>query len=142
MVARPVAGGGRRVDVGPERLARWIDGFAGRHGAFSSRFADGRLVLTAENHTVVGGLFESVASALVQRGVAKKVAPIGLPDAFLDAGALPTLHDRYGLSTDAVVARAPRRALEAVQQRLRHAAVRVEGVAEDVEEHGFAGDAV
>ncbi|MDR0068404.1 hypothetical protein RFX60_14205, partial [Acinetobacter sp. 11520] len=22
---------------------------------------------------------------------------IGLPDAFLDAGALPTLHDRYGM---------------------------------------------
>jgi transketolase len=28
---------------------------------------------------------------------------IGLPDAFLDAGALPTLHERYGLSTDAMV---------------------------------------
>jgi len=25
-------------------------------------------------------------------------------DAFLDAGALPTLHDRYGISTDAMVA--------------------------------------
>ncbi|NBP45724.1 MAG: transketolase family protein, partial [Betaproteobacteria bacterium] len=24
---------------------------------------------------------------------------MGLPDAFLDAGALPTLHDRYGIST-------------------------------------------
>jgi transketolase len=31
--------------------------------------------------------------------------PIALPDEFLAAGALPTLHDRYGLSTDAVVAR-------------------------------------
>ena len=28
---------------------------------------------------------------------------IGLPDAFLAAGALPTLHDRYGISTQAVV---------------------------------------
>jgi transketolase len=25
-----------------------------------------------------------------------------LPDAFLDAGALPTLHERYGISADAV----------------------------------------
>jgi len=24
----------------------------------------------------------------------------GLPDAFLDAGALPTLHDRYGISRE------------------------------------------
>jgi transketolase len=28
-----------------------------------------------------------------------------LPDEFLAAGALPTLHDRYGLSTDALCAR-------------------------------------
>jgi len=64
-----------------------------------------RLVVTLENHTVVGGLFESVASTLVSEGVGTRVVPIALPDAFLAAGALPTLHDRYGLSTDAVVQR-------------------------------------
>ena len=64
-----------------------------------------RVAFTAENHTVVGGLFEAVAGALVRRGVGRCVNPIGLPDQFLDAGALPTLHEKYGLSTDAVVAR-------------------------------------
>lgn len=64
-----------------------------------------RPAFAAENHTVVGGLFESVASALVKRGIGKKIHAIGLPDEFIDAGALPTLHDKYGLSTDAVVAR-------------------------------------
>ncbi len=63
-----------------------------------------RLALTLENHTVVGGLFESVASAMVQRGVSRQVTPIALPDEFLAAGALPTLHDRYGLSTRRIVA--------------------------------------
>jgi transketolase len=29
---------------------------------------------------------------------------IGLPDAFLDAGALPTLHDQYGISVSGVTA--------------------------------------
>jgi len=62
-----------------------------------------RLAVTLENHTVVGGLFESVASALVRRGVSRRVVPVALPDAFLDAGALPTLHDRYGLSKGAIV---------------------------------------
>ena len=38
-------------------------------------------------------------------GVSRQVHPVALPDAFLDAGALPTLHDRYGLSTDHVVAK-------------------------------------
>jgi transketolase len=68
--------------------------------------ADGdRLVVTLENHTIVGGLAESVAACVAFAGKAIRIVPVALPDAFLDAGALPTLHDRYGLSTDAVVAR-------------------------------------
>lgn len=31
-VSRPAAGGGRRVEVAPERLERWLAGFAERHG--------------------------------------------------------------------------------------------------------------
>jgi len=64
-----------------------------------------RLVVTLENHTVVGGLAESVAATLAFAGAGTRVVPIALPDEFLAAGALPTLHDRYGLSTDAVVTR-------------------------------------
>ncbi|WP_250527899.1 transketolase family protein [Caballeronia sp. GAWG2-1] len=59
----------------------------------------GRLVVVAENHTVIGGLGEGVAAALLNAGVAPPFKQIALPDAFLDAGALPTLHDRYGIST-------------------------------------------
>lgn len=58
----------------------------------------GRLVVTAENHTVNGGLGEAVAGALLTSGIAPRFRMIGLPDAFLEAGALPTLHDMYGLS--------------------------------------------
>jgi transketolase len=64
-----------------------------------------RLLVTAENHTVIGGLAESVASTLAFAGVGTRVVPVALPDEFLAAGALPTLHDRYGLSTDAIVSR-------------------------------------
>lgn len=62
----------------------------------------GRLVVTLENHTVVGGLAESVASCLAFAGAGEPIVPIGLPDEFLAAGALPTLHDRYGLSVPAI----------------------------------------
>lgn len=58
----------------------------------------GRLVVTAENHTLVGGLGEAVARTLLCEGVAPHFRMIGLPDAFLEAGALPTLHEMYGLS--------------------------------------------
>jgi transketolase len=64
-----------------------------------------RLVVTLENHTVIGGLAESVAATLAFAGRGPRIVPIALPDEFLAAGALPTLHDRYGLSTDAVVTR-------------------------------------
>jgi transketolase len=62
----------------------------------------GRLVVVAENHTTVGGLGEAVATALLTAGVTPPFRQIALPDAFLDAGALPTLHDRYGISTEAM----------------------------------------
>ena len=62
----------------------------------------GRLVIVAENHSVIGGLGEAVAGVLLRAGVAPTFRQIALPDAFLDAGALPTLHDKYGISTAAM----------------------------------------
>lgn len=60
----------------------------------------GRLVVVAENHSSVGGLGEAVAGLLLQEGVMPaRFRMLALPDAFLDAGALPTLHERYGIST-------------------------------------------
>ncbi|SFN22108.1 transketolase family protein [Variovorax sp. OV329] len=62
----------------------------------------GRLVVVAENHSVIGGLGEAVAALLMRSGVTTAFRQIALPDAFLDAGALPTLHERYGISTQAM----------------------------------------
>ena len=68
-----------------------------------------RLVVVAENHSVVGGLGEAVASVLLRYRVQPAAFQLaGLPDAFLDAGALPTLHDRYGISHDALAGRIKR----------------------------------
>lgn len=64
----------------------------------------GRLVIVAENHTTIGGLGEAVAGLLMRSGVHPAFRQIALPDAFLAAGALPTLHDRYGISTSAICA--------------------------------------
>jgi len=65
-----------------------------------------RLVVIAENHSVIGGLGEAVASALLRHRVQPAGFQMaGLPDAYLDAGALPTLHDRYGISREALAGR-------------------------------------
>jgi Actinobacteria/chloroflexi VLRF1 release factor len=46
--ARPAAGGGRWVSVAPERLERWLEGFASRHGPL-------RWEPAADQVTVTGG---------------------------------------------------------------------------------------
>ncbi len=45
--ARPAAGGGRWIEVDPERLSRWLDGFGERHGAPQMVAAESVVVLTA-----------------------------------------------------------------------------------------------
>jgi transketolase len=69
---------------------------------FAEARRSGRLVVVAENHSVVGGLGEAVASLLMRSGVSVPFRQVALPDEFLDAGALPTLHDRYGISANAM----------------------------------------
>jgi transketolase len=63
-----------------------------------------RLVVIAENHSQIGGLGEAIAMALWQARVQPLMRHVALPDLFLDAGALPTLHDRYGISTEVMAA--------------------------------------
>ena len=69
-MSRPAAGGGRWVSTSPERLQRWLDGFATRHGPVT-RAADDRTVrLVAEDGAIAevevpfapmdGGLVEHV----------------------------------------------------------------------------------
>ncbi len=48
-------------------------------------------MIVAENHSVIGSLGDAVTSALVRHRVLPEFRHIGLPGAFLDAGALPTL---------------------------------------------------
>ncbi|MBZ3655556.1 hypothetical protein JS565_02540 [Salmonella enterica subsp. enterica serovar Senftenberg] len=47
----------------------------------------------------------------MRKGVRCELDTVGLPDEFLLAGALPTLHDRYGISTAMMV--------EKIKHRLR-----------------------
>lgn len=63
----------------------------------------GQLV-TAENHVTDGGLASLVAEALFDRGVARKLLRIGLPDRYIPCGSVATLQDRYGLTATRMTA--------------------------------------
>lgn len=62
-------------------------------------------VVTAENHVVVGGLGSLVVETLFDAGIVRKVTRIGLPDRYIECGAVPTLQQKYGLTVEAVVER-------------------------------------
>ncbi len=49
MGSRPAAGGGRWVEVDPDRMPRWLSGFAERHGAWAVVGGDRALELRAED---------------------------------------------------------------------------------------------
>ncbi len=69
-VTSPAAGGGRWVTTSPERLQRWLDGFAVRHGAVTRTSDESCVRLVAEDGAVAevevpfppltGGLVEHV----------------------------------------------------------------------------------
>jgi transketolase len=63
-----------------------------------------KAVVTAENHTIVGGLGSAVAEVLAEAGLGRPLRRIGLRDTFAE-GALtgPYLFDKYGLSTQAII---------------------------------------
>lgn len=69
--------------------------------------ATGTLV-TAENHSVIGGLFSATAECLARGASPVPVEAVGLQDEFGTCGSLSYLAERHGLSTSHLVAAAQR----------------------------------
>lgn len=61
-------------------------------------------VVTAENHVVVGGLASLVVETLFDAGISKGLTRIGLPDRYIECGAVLTLQQKYGLTVEAMTA--------------------------------------
>lgn len=62
-----------------------------------------RLVVTAENHTIIGGLGSAVAEALAQHGLSVPLVRVGIADVFAEPGSREYLFTRYGLDTQSIV---------------------------------------
>ena len=62
-----------------------------------------RLVVTAENHTIIGGLGSAVAEVLAEAGSAVPLRRIGIIDVFAESGSREFLFNRYGLATQNIV---------------------------------------
>ena len=63
-----------------------------------------RAVITAENHTIIGGLGSAVAETLAESGLGRPLRRIGLQDTFAEgAHDAAYLFTKYGLSTQHIV---------------------------------------
>jgi transketolase len=66
--------------------------------------AEAKVVLTAENHSIIGGLGSAVAETIAEAGLGRPLRRIGLQDTFAE-GSLsgPYLFEKYGLSTRSLI---------------------------------------
>jgi transketolase len=63
-----------------------------------------KAVVTAENHTIIGGLGSAVAEVLAEAGLGRPLRRIGLQDTFAEgARDASYLFTKYGLSTQHIV---------------------------------------
>ena len=62
-----------------------------------------RLVISAENHSIVGGLGSAVAEALAEAGIGVPLRRIGLDDVFSESGSREFLFEKYGLCVRSIV---------------------------------------
>ena len=66
-----------------------------------------RAVITAENHSVIGGLGSAVAETMAEAGLGRPLRRIGLRDTFAEGSrTAPFLFRKYGLGTQDIVDRA------------------------------------
>lgn len=63
-----------------------------------------RAVVTAENHTIVGGLGSNVAETLAEAGLGRKLVRVGLRDTYAHGASREHLAREYGLDAAAIVA--------------------------------------
>jgi transketolase len=62
-----------------------------------------RIVITAENHSVIGGLGSAVAETIAEAGIATPLRRIGIADVFAESGSREYLFNRYGLGTQNII---------------------------------------
>lgn len=63
-----------------------------------------KVAITAENHSIIGGLGSAVAETLMEAGVSVRFRRVGIADVFAEGGTTPYLLKKYGLTAEAIVA--------------------------------------
>lgn len=73
------------------------------YSIFSNISKKCKLLVTVEEHSVVGGLGASIAQYVANEGLGLRVLNIGLPDEYLKAGSYEYMLKEYGLTVDEIL---------------------------------------
>ncbi|MDG2475085.1 MAG: transketolase C-terminal domain-containing protein [Paracoccaceae bacterium] len=60
-------------------------------------------IITAENHSIIGGLGSAVAETLLEGNVSRKFKRIGIEDTFAEGGSTNFLFKKYGLTSTKII---------------------------------------
>ncbi len=97
--AERLAARGRSVAVVDMHTIKPLDAATVQHWARRTGH-----VVTAENHSIVGGLGSAVAETLMEAGIHARFRRIGVRDTFAEGGSTPYLFRKYGLDAAAIEA--------------------------------------
>ena len=61
-------------------------------------------IVTAENHSIIGGLGSAAAEVLMEAGVSVPFRRVGVQDQFCEGGTTPYLLNKFGLDSTAIAA--------------------------------------
>jgi transketolase len=61
-------------------------------------------VVTAENHSLIGGLGSAVAETILEAGLRCRFARVGIADTFAEGASAPYLFEKYGLTSKSIEA--------------------------------------
>ncbi|WP_349428820.1 transketolase C-terminal domain-containing protein [Microbacterium sp. LWS13-1.2] len=97
--ARTLAGAGVGVKIVHVPVVKPLDSATVRRAVEQAR-----VVVTAENHSVIGGLGSAVAEVIAEAGLARPLRRVGMQDTFAEGSrTAPYLFEKYGLSTQALI---------------------------------------
>jgi len=65
-----------------------------------------KVVISIEDHTIVGGLGSAIAEIFAEEGIGVRLYRMGLPDIFGESGKAEDLIAKYGLTPEAIMAKA------------------------------------
>jgi transketolase len=64
-----------------------------------------KLIVTVEDHNVIGGLGSAVAEVLAEGGFSGKLLRLGVNDTYGESGEATSLYEKYGISSNQIVER-------------------------------------